>query len=245
MGLANVCKAAALLTILLAFQHSRATELSTSLNTTEIKTAVELLANGTAHRPWTVHGLPGGSLGLDAGFESTFVLREEIGPMGDGNAVVPRVVPVPRFWFSWELPADFMLSASMAPGMLFDGITSYGAGLQWIFDRKTDWAMTSSTLFSYTIASAFGDLNAQTFTLAGQVSRDLLLWQPYASAGFQVVRASVESRVVEPGVSTSPYWSLAPHITLGARIDFLAKLSVQLNLTYLRPSFAVLLSTSF
>lgn len=233
------------LTPSLRVSNVNATELSTSLSEDEIKNAIEILANGSMHRTWTAHGLPGGSLGLDLGFETTFLFRREIAGMGSGSAVVPRVIPAPRFWFSWDLPANLMLSGSFGPGMVFDGVTTYGAGLQWVFDRKTEWAMTSTAVVSYTLASAFGDLNSQTILLGGQISRDLLLWQPYATAGMQVVRATVESRIVDPGVKNAGYWSLAPHFALGFRLDFMAKLSAQIDFTYLRPSFAMLLSTSF
>jgi hypothetical protein len=224
---------------------SNATQLSSSLTEAEVKQAADILGFGSVHKSWTAHALPGGSLGLDLGFESSFVFRNSLGTQGDGSSVIPRIIPIPRVWFSWDLPAQFMFSGSFAPGMLFDGITQAGFAVQWTFERVTEWNTSVSVLTNYTISSAFGDLRSQNFGFDLQFSRDLLAWQPYLILGFNMMGASVASRFVESGVKTGNYLRWAHHIAFGARIDFLAKLSVQMDLYNFKPGLGVLLSTSF
>ena len=222
-----------------------ATELSASLSSDEIKHAASILGMGSVHRSWTAHALPNPGLGLDMGLESTFVFRHDLGENGDGRGVAPRVIPVPRFWLSWDLPRDIMVSASFAPGFLFDGISSGGLGVQYTFLRDTDIDANYSVLMHYTIAEVFDDLKTHTFGAAVQASKDLVLWQPYVGLGLLVEGATVDSRIPAAGVSRGSYTLFASHVYVGMRIDFLAKLAFQLDFTGRNASFAVLLANTF
>ncbi len=223
----------------------KATQLASSLSEDEVTTALDILGFGSVHKSWTAHTLPGGSLGLDLGFESSFLFRSKIYGQGDQSEVVPRIIPIPRLWLSWDLPAQFMVSGSFAPGFFFDGITSMGFGAQWTFERITEWNTSASVLGNYTYISAFDDLTTQNFGVDLQVTRDLMAWQPYAMVGFNVMAAKVDPRIVESGVKTGTYLRWAHHLAFGVRVDFLAKLSVQLDFYNFKPSLGTLLSTSF
>ncbi len=222
-----------------------ATNLSSSLSESEVKKAVDILGFGSVHKPWTAHALPGGSLGLDLGFEADFLFRSGLDAQGDQTAVVPRIIPAPKIWFSWDLPAQFMVSGSFAPGLLFDGITAFGGAVQWTYERITEWSTSASVLASYTYSQSFGEITAQNFGLDLQFSRDLLAWQPYAIFGINMMGANIVSERVDPGVKTGNYLRWAHHIAFGARVDFLAKLSFQMDLYNFKPGLSVLLSTSF
>jgi len=210
-----------------------------------IKRAGGIVGQDAYHKVWTAHGLPNPGLGLDIGLEASFLLRRNLIELGDETGVVPRVIPVPKFWFAWDLPRDFMFSGSVGPGFLFDGVTTVGTGLQWKFWKDTEISTQASFVFHYNFANAFGDLKTNTLGLDAQISRDLVLWQPYAGVGFMFTGVSANSRVVDLGVSTGTYGLWAVHGFIGARIDLMAKLGFQLDFINNRPSFSVLIANTF
>lgn len=218
--------------------------LSARLTNDNVKQAAAVLAFGSAHRPWTAGAIPNENLGLDLGLETTFLFRQDILNQGDGTAIIPRVIPMPRLWASWDLPSEFQASASFSPGMAFDGITTLGAGVQWVYFREEDMALAASVVGNYTYSNSFGDLTAHTFDVVAQVSRDLDIWQPYAGFGFIMGGAHVREALVLPSMSGKAS-SAALHFYLGARIDLMAKLSFQFDFTNFNPTFSGMMSTSF
>jgi hypothetical protein len=220
-------------------------ELSAQMSARDIKKAIDLVGQSAYHRSFTAHGVPNLGLGLDLGLESTFVFRGALNDLGNAAGVAPRVIPVPRFWMSWDLPLDFMFSANFGPGFLFDGISTGGFGVQWKYLTNPDWASHVSFLFHYGYANAFGDLNAHNIGLDAQVSRDLVLWQPYAGIGVVSTIGSVASRIAAAGVDSGTYGRFALHYFAGARVDLVAKLSFQVDFFNTRPGISILLANSF
>lgn len=218
--------------------------LSRRLTENEVRTAANILAFGSAHRAWTAPAIPNENLGLEVGIETDFLFRRSLLEQGDGTAIMPRIIPVPRFWGMWDLPREFQVSASWAPGFLFDGITALGAAGQLAFFQDEDLQATASLLLDYTYANAFGDLKSNTFELAAQISRDLDVWQPYAAMGFMVTGARVRSGLAMPGNDSSVARS-AFHFYAGARIDLMAKLGFQIDLYNFMPAFSAKMSTTF
>lgn len=225
----------------------RATELSGNLVSEQLDEVVGISVVPSVHRSWTAHAVPTEGLGLDLGVESAFVARGNLNDLGDGLGVAPRIIPVPRFYMAWDLPAEFKLSASFAPGMLFDGITTFGLGTQWVFHREPEIATALSVVGAYTFVNVFGDLTSNQFALAAQASRDLAVWQPYAGLGFVQGMTSFDARVLAPGALAGGerhgQWTW--HAYLGFRVDLIAKLSFQVDFFDLRPAIALLLQHGF
>jgi len=231
--------------VLTVTSKSLATELSKNLNATEIKRAAAVLGFSAHHRPFTAHSISEGDLGLDLGIESAFILRRDLLHQGDASAVIPRTIPVPRIWISWEFPYDLSFSASVAPGFLFDGVTSYGVGLQWFFYEYSELNTSISFVTNFSSVSAFDDINAKVFTFDVQASRDLAIWQPYCGIGFALQAARVNTANAAPGVSAGRYYQVRPHSFIGARIDLLTKLSVQFDFYGTQTSMGLLLENAF
>ena len=233
------------LTLLVSSRPVSATQLSKNLSASDIKTSAAILGFGSMHRPFTAHSMPSGELGMDLGLESAFAFRRGMLDQGDSTAVVPRVIPIPRAWMSWEFPYDLIFSASFAPGFLFDGVTQYGGALQWFFYEYSELATVISFVGGYSHVDAFSDLKADVFSFDVQASRDLRLWQPYAGVGILLNRASVHDSLAASGVDSGSYYLPRPHIVFGARVDLLTKISVQLDVSGSLASLGLLLENSF
>lgn len=218
--------------------------LSGRLTNDDVKEAAATLSLGSIHRAWTAAAIPNDDLGLDIGVETTFLFRRGLLDQGNGTAIIPRIIPVPRFWLSWDLPAEFQVSASFAPGMFFDGVMAVGSGLQWTYLREEELGVAASLVGTYTYSDAFGDLRAHTFSGAAQISRDLDAWQPYAGAGFALSSATARSPLVLPGMSTKASPAVV-HFYFGARVDLMAKLAFQVDFMNTNVSCSGLMSTSF
>lgn len=223
----------------------RATELSKNLSATEIKDDAAILGFGAMHRPYTAHSLPSGDLGLDFGLESAFIFRREMLSQGDGAAVVPNIVPVPRLWLSWEFPYDLTFSGTFAPGFMFDGVTQYGLGLQWFYYEYSELKTAITFVGHYSFADAFGDLTTNTYGVDMQASRDLQIWQPYAGVGLLFQRAAVRNGLAAAGVSAGSYNQVRPHLFLGGRVDLITKLSFQIDICGTLTSAGLLFENSF
>ncbi len=219
-------------------------ELSGNMSSSDLKRHISILSLGSIHRSWTAHAKEGGPLGLSLGLESTFVFRRDLLNLGDAGGIVPKTVPVPRMWASWDLPEEIQVSTSFAPGALYDGISAFGLGGQWIFFRDDESLATASALIHYSYTDAFGDLKSNTVGAAAQISRDLDIWQPYAGAGVLFNGANLNASLAAAGVDTSPH-QVAPHVYFGARVDLAAKIAFQVDLADLKPSVSILLSNSF
>jgi hypothetical protein len=222
-----------------------ATGLSGRLKESEIESATKTLVQGSLHRSWTAHARENEELGLDIGLEAPFLLRGELTEMGDGTGVLPRVLPVPRLWFSWDLPRGFMVSGSISPGNMYNGLGTYGAGAQFAFFESDDGLITASVLLDFTYTNAFGDLKANTSGLAAQISKDLYIWQPYAGLGFVSTNATVRSELTDLGVNNGPRTLPAVHFYAGARIELVAKLGLQLDMYNATPGISLLMAQSF
>lgn len=221
------------------------TGLSGSLTGSEVDTAAENLSLGSIHRAWTAPAIPNDELGLTVGVESTFLFRRGLLEQGDETAVVPRIIPVPRLWAMWDLPRDFQVSTSFAPGGLFDGITAFGLGGQWSFWRNADLGVISSVATNYTYANAFGDLQSHTFDVAAQVARDLDIWQPYAGAGFLFSEIQADPALLRADVARGYNGMMAFHFYFGARVDLMAHLSFQVDFMDTNVALSALMSASF
>jgi len=198
------------------------------------------------HRSWTAHALsPEGPLGFELGLETAFVFRRDLLGLGNARGVAPSVIPVPRFWSAVEIPLNIKLSGHVGLGGLFDGIETYGFAAQWAFykDAASDTAV--SVDLRYTRVNLFDDATSNLMGFAAQASKDLIVWQPYAGGGFVVANTTVDSGLMDAGVSVGPHTSATYHLFVGARIDLIAKLSVQLDVMAARPSVGVLLEKSF
>ncbi len=222
-----------------------ATELSAGLNQKEVTDAVDTLVFPSSHRSWTAPAVPNPELGLDVGIETTFVSRNSLLDHGDGTAIVPRIVPLPRVWATWDLPAEFRVSASAAPGDIYDGIMAYGGGVQWVFWRDYDIATAGSLLTQYTYVDAFDDLTAHAFQMDAQISRDLILWQPYAGIGLAWANSQMRGDLLANNVNGRGVNNFALHFTLGGRIELLAKLGFQIDFYDSHFSASMLLAHSF
>ena len=227
-------------------QCAYAAALSGTLSSDEIRKVSSFAVLPSAHRAYTAPAIEGdGQVGLSMGLESTFVFRRDLTDIGDRSGVQPRLLPVPRFWLAWDLPSRFQISGSFAPGGLFDGISAYGAGVQWAFLKREDIATTLSVLLNYTYVDVFSDLNSHVIGVDVQVSRDLDIWQPYAAAGFLVANSTLQPGLEKSGADRGPLTTPAFHMAAGARIDVGAKLFVQADLVDFRPALSAMLSTNF
>lgn len=212
----------------------------------EIDRVTEALVLPSSHRSWVAHGVaPEGPLGFSLGVETAFVLRRDVGGLGDANAVAPKTIPVPRFWLGAEFPMDLKLSASFGLSGLFDGIQTYGIGGHWSFFRSEDRLTNFSVDLRYTYTNVFDDLKANVLGLSVQASKDLILWQPYAGAGFLVANSTAVAEVMASGEELGPHTKTTYHVYVGARIDLLAKLSIQLDVMGAKPSLGILLEKDF
>lgn len=221
-----------------------AAELSGELSSKDIKRAAAITSWASIHRAWTAPGAHQQlALGLNLGLESTFVPRHNLNELGDKNGIAPSLIPVPRLWTAWELPADFYISASFSPGMLYDGISSGGFAGQWTFLNDDNVCM--SALLHYTYARVFGDMKTHTTGMAAQVGKGLDLWFPYFGLGFISTNATVSKERVLGGTSRGPYTVPAIHGFVGARIDLGAELSFQIDLTGKKVSGALMMSQGF
>jgi hypothetical protein len=225
-------------------QSAHSTQLSASLTDPEVGKISRILGFGPVHRAWTAHGQPTTGLGLDLGVETTFLFRRDMLDFGDRAAVLPRIIPVPRIWFSWELPAHFMISGSFAPGMLFGGVTAVGMGGQWKFFEKPEIATNVSLGVTYSILGAFDGYRGHSQGVHLQVARDLIFWQPYAGAGLMFNQSRINQSLVQAGVDRSRFLA-ASHVFFGARVDLIAKIAFQLDLTNDLVHLSVLFATSF
>ncbi|MBS1984711.1 MAG: hypothetical protein JST16_11115 [Bdellovibrionales bacterium] len=228
-----------------AASPARATGLSANLSASDIRYAADILLYGSQHRGFSAPSVPNDNLGLDLGVESTFLFRRDILDGGDQSAVVPRIIPLPRLWGMWDLPGAFQVSGSFSPGALYDGVSTVGAGVQWTFYRNSEYGVAVSVLGDYTYVDAFGDLSGHLLGGSAQVSRDLDMWQPYVGGGFAAGGASVRGELVAPGVDRGTYSDPKLHFYFGTRIDFAAKLYVQLDFYNAFFTSSILMATSF
>lgn len=224
---------------------TRATELPGQLSADDIRTAADILAFGSNHRAWTATALPSEGLGLDIGLESSFIFRRNLEDMGNGQGVVPRVLPVPRLWLAWDLPADIQVSGSLAPGWLFDGVSSVGLGGQWIFARDESIRTTFSALLTYTYVDSFDDLHSHVTGLAAQAARDMESWQPYIGLGLLVANSTIQNNRQAAGVDEGPYTRPAIHVYVGLNLNILGKFSMQIDIANRNLSAALLLAQRF
>lgn len=212
----------------------------------DIDKVTEALVFTSSHRSWVAHGVaPEGPLGFSLGLETAFVLKRDVRELGDGNAVAPKTIPVPRFWIGAEFPMDIKVSASFGLSGLFDGIQTYGIGGHWSFFRSEDRLTNFSVDFRYTYTNVFDDLVSNVLGLSVQASKDLILWQPYAGAGFLVANSTAIEDVMAAGAEVGPHTKTTYHLYVGARIDLLAKLSIQLDVMGAKPTLGVLLEKDF
>jgi hypothetical protein len=226
-------------------QATLASELSKQLTPDEIKRAASILGFSAIHRAWTAHALPSSSLGVDVGLETAFVLRRNLFSQGDGTAVIPRIVPVPRIWFSWDMPFDLSWSASLAPGFLFDGISTYGSALQWYAFELQEIKSSVSTVVHFTHVNVFSDLKVNHIGAAIQISRDMGSWLPFAGAGLVTGNANLAAALAAESVKPGPYTLLKSHFYLGTRFDLATKLSVQVDLIGSKFAFGFLFAETF
>ncbi len=222
-----------------------ATELSGHLSEGEIKEAGKILGLGAAHRAWTAPAVSNDDLGLDLGLESTFIYRRDLNDMGDGTAVIPGYIPVPRLWFAWDLPANFQISGSYAPGALFDGINALGIAGQFTFFRDDNTRAAMSALLGYTYVEAFGDLRTHVTDIAAQATRDLDQWQPYIGVGVLIGNTTVKNSREAYGVDPGPYTIPAVHVYVGANLNISGKFAFQLDLAGDKFSGALLIANRF
>lgn len=243
MGKILACSLVGALT--LASFSAQGAALSRNLTSDEFSRATQLIGIGSSHRAWTGHAMEGEGAGFTMGLEAAILLRGDLMEMGDGSAVLTQTIPVPRLWVSGDFPMGVQASASLSPAASWGGITTLGLGAQWAYLRFADYATSFSALFDYTYVNAFGDLKSHNFGLKAQVSRDLVYWQPYAGAGMILARASDIGGIRESGERGESAWVPDWHAYIGARLDFVAKVSAQLDLYGGRPGFAFLLAHQF
>ena len=201
---------------------------------------------GALHRGWTAHGQPyEGRLGVNLGLESVFIPARKIEKIGDGNGTLPGVIPVPRFWVGFQYSSDIYFSGSYAPGQVYDGIQVGGAGVQWVFQNDKSREVQLSFAFNYSYVDLFSDLRGNHMSLLFSASKDLLVWQPYFLGGVAIGNGTVSSSVADTGIKRGPYTVVSPQLSVGARIDLLAKLSFQLDVIGTKAAGAVLLEKDF
>lgn len=226
--------------------QSRAASLSGELTPADINKITETIVFPAGHRAWTAHSLtPEGALGFDLGLETGFVLKRDLLELGDGRAVAPNITPVPRFWLALEFPNNIKLSGSVGLGGVFDAIQTFGIGTQWAFYSDKEKGVSFSVDFRFTKVDLFGDLSSNLMGLSAQASKDLILWQPYFGAGFIVGNSTAKAEIMEGGVDLGPHTTTTYHLFVGARIDLIAKLSIQLDVMAAKPSLGVMLEKSF
>jgi hypothetical protein len=223
----------------------QAAELPSSLSEIEIKSISSNLGFSALHRSWTAHALPSSSLGLDVGLEAGFAWRRDTLALGDGQGVVPRIVPVPKLWIAWDLPHELTLSLSASFGFLFDGISSYGGALQWYIFEIPELFSSLSLVSSFTYVDIFQDLNGKMMGLALQLSRDMRSWQPYLAAGVVNGYFYAKDRLLSDGVKIGPHQQVKSHFYGGIRGDNVSKLSLQLDLIGSKLAAAILLAQTF
>jgi len=224
----------------------QAASLSGDLSVEDVNTITEKIVFPSQHRSWTAHALtPEGVLGFDLGLETAFVLKRDLYELGDGSAVAPNITPVPRFWIGVEFPYHIKLSGSVGLGGTFDAIQTFGFGTQWAFYTKEETGVAFSVDFRFTRVDVFGDLTSNVMGLSAQATKDLILWQPYFGAGFVVGNSTASAEVMTSGAELGPHTTATYHLFVGARIDLIAKLSIQLDVTAANPSLGVMLEKSF
>lgn len=219
--------------------------LSRNLSADDIREAAAIGAFGSVHRAWTAPDVPNDGLGLSLGVETSFVFKQGLSDGGDGSGYSPRIVPVPRLWAAWELPWRVMVSSSISPGALFDGIGALGLAGQFTFYRAKDPSVSLSGLLHYTYSNVFGDLRAHTTGLAVQATKDLDFWQPYAGLGVLVANATVNAGLPAPDVEMGPYTIPVPHFFVGFRLDLDAKISFQLDFAGTHPGLGLVMFQQF
>jgi len=222
-----------------------AAELAGGLTARQIRGIAQATGMSAYHRAWTAAALPNEGLGLNLGLEGTFLLRRKISGYGNGNGVAPRVIPVPRLWANWDLPADLQVSASYSPGSLYDGVTTVGGAVQWAFLRLPKTRLTLSSLLGHTYADVFGDLRTHVTQVSGQVARDLGVWQPYLGLGFLVGNATAKHGRNAPGVKAGPYTVPRTLATLGANLDLGAKFAFQVDFVGTKVSGSLVIAEKF
>ncbi len=222
-----------------------ATELSGALSADDIGYAGRVIGFGSNHRAWTATVLPSDGLGLELGLESTFVFRRNLEDSGNGQGVIPKIIPVPRFWLAYDLPGSIQLSTSIAPGWLFDGVTAIGFGGQWIFSRNEELRTNFSALATYTYVSAFDDIHVHVTGMSVQAARDLETWQPYIGAGVLIANATADNNRQGAGVDAGPHTLPALHGYIGVNLNFVGKFSIQLDLANQYLAAALLIAQKF
>ena len=221
---------------------SEAANLPEDLSEKEVDRTLKILGGSTLHRAWTAPAQVSSGLGLQLGVETAFLFRRDLGDLGRGDGVLPRTVPQPRLWGGIELPQSFFASFHFGIGALFDGVESYGAGLQWSFYEDLDTGVVATAVVSGTYARAFGDFTGRSVSVAAQVSRDLSLWQPYAGLGVWTQNAELNRDLTRLDSSRV---SVLPHLYAGFRLDFLAKLSAQVDFSGPFVSTSLMMSQEF
>jgi hypothetical protein len=235
-----------MLLALIFFSQARAASLPTGMSEDEIKDVLKTISISAIHRGWTAHSQPyEGRLGMNLGLESTFVPSRNMDRAGNRNGTLPPVVPVPRLWAGFQYSSDLYLSASFAPGQIFDGVMAAGGGLQWTFQRDKSREFALSLAFNYSYIDLFNDVSGNHMTLLFGAAKDLLVWQPYFLGGIAIANGTTGSSIPDTGVARGPHTVLCPQLSVGARVDLLAKLSIQLDVIGTRASAAVLLEKDF
>jgi hypothetical protein len=221
---------------------AQAASLPGGLSSDDVDRTLKIIGGSTLHRAWTAPAQPSAGLGLQLGVETSFLFRRDLGDLGNGDGVLPRTVPQPRLWAAIELPQSFMASFHFGIGALFDGIESYGTGLQWSFYEDLDTGVTATALVSGTYAKAFGDFTGRSVLISAQVARDLSLWQPYAGLGLWTQNAELSQ---ELALGDPSRVLVLPHLYAGFRLDFLAKLAAQIDFSGPFVSASLMMSQEF
>lgn len=223
-----------------------ATELSGNLTKREIRKAGRTVGLTSYHRSFTAAAVPNDELGLDIGLEGTFMYRGNLLKQGDNRGVVPRVIPLPRLWLAWDLPADFQISGSFSPGSIYDGVTTFGSALQWVFYRDDDGLANLSVVGGYSYSNAFRDIVTHTTNVAFQASRELEKWYPFAGAGFMVGNTTVRNGRQAIGVGPGPYTIPVTHLYVGGNVEMgQSKFTFQLDLIGTKFASSVLIANRF
>lgn len=223
---------------------AKGSELPLGIGEQDVRDIARQYVLGSAHRAWTAHGILNPGLGLDLGVDTTLVQRNDMHYRGQGGGVIPRTIPVPRIWAAWDLQ-DFWLSGSMAPGSIYGGIDQFGLGFQWTYWRERERLFQFSLLLNYSYVDVFGDLRGHATEIFQQISKDMIIWQPYLGFGMSVANAIASADILAPGLDQGPWTALAFRWYVGVRLDFLAKLSFQVDFVNMQPSFALLIAHSF
>jgi hypothetical protein len=227
-------------------QNAGAASLPSGLSADDIRESLKTISLGALHRGWTTHGQPyEGRLGMNLGLESVFIPARRVERLGDGNGTLPGLIPVPRFWVGFQYSSDIYISGSFAPGKLFDGIQVYGGGAQWIFQNDKEREVQLSLAFNYSYIDLFSDLKGNHMALLFGASKDLLVWQPYFMCGVAIGNGTGAAGIMDSGVKRGPYTVVSPQLSVGARIDLLAKLSFQLDVIGTKAAGALLLEKDF